>query len=497
MPSSNAIAMTTLSKIRSDISFYTPGKAVRLVILLSLALFIAALTFKAGNKVPILLLVGSLGLIIVLLCYAYLEVGFYLVIAAGFLVAEVDRIFMGRYPLTSVILVIPWLLMIFLLFKEMQKKDFSWLAWHPIVYMFFLLTAYMIVEIFNPNMDSLLGWLSAFWQRLSYLSLLFISCYVFKDLKSIRFFFKFLIAAVFITALYGCLQQWFGLSSFDARWIYDDPRIAGMYSLPGGGLRKFSSFTDPANYGTFMAAGAAMLIVFFAGGPFHKTNKLFLGVFVLLVLLGMSYSGTRTANFMIVCGLGLYILMTIYKKKTQILALIAGLIFLFIMYVPIYGNATLNRFRTAFSGNISENASLDIRLIHRQMMQPYMHTHPFGGGVNTAGAPGQKYNPHHFLAGFPPDGAFFATALDTGWVGLALNCLFNFMILFYCIYYFYRCKNKEIQIYYAGMAVLLFSLFVGAYAQFTISSVPQSLIFIPMLAIIAKLHTFDTYCLKT
>jgi hypothetical protein len=468
------------------------GKVARLIVVLALALFIAALTFSAGDKVPIILLSASFGLIIVLLCYAHIEIGFYLIIAIGFIVADAERIFMGQYPFTSVVLAMPWLLMIFLLFKEMQKKDFSWLSWHPIVYLFFLLTAYTVVEIFNPQMDSLLGWVSAFWQRLSYLFLLFISCYVFRDLKKIRFFFKFLIITIFITALYGCIQQWIGLAPFDKRWVYDDPHIAGLYSLPGGGLRKFSFLTDPANFGTFMAGGASMLIIFFAEGHFRKRNKMLLLLFILVIILGMSYSGTRTANFMIVTGLALYILMTIYKKRTQILAFMAGLAFLFIMYLPIYGNITLNRFRTSFSGDVSENASMDTRLIHRHMMQPYMHAHPFGGGINTAGAPGEKYNPHHFLAGFPPDGAYFASALNTGWIGLAINCLFYFAILFYCVHYYYRCKNNEIKLYYAGMAAMLFALFLGAYAQFTVSSVPQSLIFIPLLAIIAKLHTFDT-----
>jgi hypothetical protein len=121
-----------------------------------------------------------------------------------------------------------------------------------------------------------------------------------------------------------------------------------------------------------------------------------------------------------------------------------------------------------------------------------MHSHPFGGGVNTVGGPGAKYNPDHFLAGFPPDGAYFGTALNVGWVGLALECIFYFIVLVYCVHYFYKCRNKEIKTYYAVMAAMLFSLFLGAYAQFTVSSVPQSLLFTAMLAIIIKLHTFDT-----
>ncbi len=232
-------------------------------------------------------------------------------------------------------------------------------------------------------------------------------------------------------------------------------------------------------------------LVLLVMGPFKKRTKRWLGIFTVIIILGMSYSGTRTANFMLVAGLALYILMTIYQKSTQVLAGVTGILLLFVLYAPIYGNITLNRFRSSFDGTPSEDASYNVRLIHRSMMQPYMHQHPFGGGVNTAGVPGAKYNPHHFLAGFPPDGAYFATALNTGWVGLALDCVFYFVILLYCVHYFYACRSREIKTYYAAMAASLFSLFLGADAQFTISSVPQSLIFIPLLAVIIKLHTFD------
>jgi len=338
-------------------------------------------------------------------------------------------------------------------------------------------------------MDSYLGWFSWFWQKMAYIFFFLMACYIFQKKESIVFFFKFIIGAIFITALYGCIQQWYGLSSFDFRWVHSDPHILGLYSLPGGGLRKFSLFSDPANFGTFMAGGAVAILVFIIRGTLGKRDTFLLVGFLAVVILGMSYSGTRTANIMLFAGLGLYVLMTLYQRKTQLLAALTLLAFLFIKYAPIYSNVTINRFRSSFHG--SDDPSMNTRLVHREMMQPYMHKHPFGGGINTAGAPGEKYNPHHFLAGFPPDGAYFGIALQEGWIGLALNCIFFFSILFYCVHYFYKCRNLEIKTYYIVMAAMLFALFLGAYAQFTVSSVPQSFVFIPFLAIITKLHTFD------
>jgi len=451
---------------------------------------IVTLSFlKMGSLVSVVILFASVGLICFLVCFTRIEYGFYGILVFGFLMASIDRIFREQYPLTSVLMVCPYLLTFIILLRGMLRRDFSSISWHPIIVFYLLQVAYIIVEIFNPEMESYLGWLSSFWQKISYVLLLLSSLYIFKSIKNIRFFFKFIAIAIFLTGLYGCIQQWYGLSSFDTRWVHSDPHILGLFSLPGSGLRKFSTMTDPANFGTLMAGGGALLLVLFLG-PFSKKKRLLLLSFSIFVLLGMSYSGTRTANITLLAGLMLFILMSIYQKKTQTLVFFGGLVFVALLFAPVYGNVTLNRFRSAFKkpGN---DASYNVRIVHQEFMQPYMRKHAYGGGVNTAGGPGSKYNPNHFLAGFPPDGAYFALALQEGWLGLLLNNIFFFLILFYCVRYFYKCKSEEIKTYYAAMGSMLFALFLGAYAQFTITSVPQSLIFIIFLGVIAKLHTFD------
>lgn len=439
----------------------------------------------------LLLAAASVGGIAVLLSVTDIRFGFYTIIFIGFILASISRIFGGRLPVTSMLLLLPCLLICLIFFKSARTHDFSWVNKHPLLYIFLFLTAYTIVEIFNPEMGSLLGWLSFFWQQLSYVFLFFISCYLFKGIRQVRFFFKFIVVMLFLTALYGCIQQWFGLASFDFRWVHSDPKIYGLYSLPEG-IRKFSTLTDPANFGTLMAGGAvATLVLLIRGSYRRKRSKMLLSFCLLVIVLGMSYSGTRTANIMLFCGVLVYILATLDHKKTFILAIMSAVVFLFVLYAPIYGNVTLNRFRSAFISP-TENASMNVRVVHREMMQPYMRRHPFGGGVNTAGSAGAEYNPNHLLAGFPPDGGFFSIALNLGWVGLALQCIYGFFILFYCIHYYYKCNNEEIKTYYLAMGTMLFALFLGAIAQFTLTPIPQSMIVIPFLAIITKLYTFDT-----
>jgi hypothetical protein len=82
--------------------------------------------------------------------------------------------------------------------------------------------------------------------------------------------------------------------------------------------------------------------------------------------------------------------------------------------------------------------------------------------------------------------------MQTGWVGLVMMCGLFFIVLMYSIHYFYVVKDPEIKIYYAVVATMLFALMAGNYAQFTITMNPQNFYYFPFLAVIIKLHTFDT-----
>lgn len=421
--------------------------------------------------------------------------GFYVTIAFSFLMSFIDRMTGFRFPLYTIIFLAPFALFVFIIIRGIFYHERFKIEGHLLVYGYFFIFAYGILQFFNPEMGSTLGWLIFFRQLLSNTALLLVSLHLFRSLKSIRFYFRFLMTALFITALYGCYQQWIGLNSFELRWLYSRPGALALLSLPGGGIRKFSFFSDPANFGTLMAAGSVGTLILSIESR-SKRRQLLLGAGTLIILLGMSYSGTRTASIMVAAGLLLHILLTLYQKKTQILAAGAAIIFLFIMNVPIYSNVTINRFRSAFQAP-KEDASFDTRLMNRQKIRPYLHQHPFGGGVGTTGESGRKYNPHHFLASIPPDSSLVASYMSIGWVGLATHLGFLFLILVYAVHYYYRCQNREIKTYYAIIANMLFTLgLVGAYAQYTLGNMPQTFVYIPFIAITIQLHNFDTPALS-
>lgn len=478
-------------RLQSDALFTKKWKTISYCLICSSLILLLTLPYTDKPITAILSVGVAFAICFIALTLYDIRFGFYSMIVFGFLMASIDRMVHSALPLYTIIYFMPFGLFFIIMIKSIFLHERLRIIWHPITFCYFILFAYALFQLFNPEMYSFLGWLSYFRQALALMLVFFISLHLFKDLKSVRFFFKFLLGAIFLTALYGCIQQWIGFSPWERMWLYSNPRILGMYSLPGSGIRKFSFLTDPANFGSLMAAGVLATLIL-AIETVEKKKKILLGFFTVIILLGSSYSGTRTANIMIAAGLFLYVMMTLYKKRSRILALAGVLIYLFIMHVPIYGNITINRFRTAFRSP-ANNASYQVRLINRERIRPYVLAHPFGGGVNTAGVAGDQYNPGHYLAGFPPDSSLVAIMVEKGWVGLALHLIFLLLLMAYSVHYFYRCRNKEIKTYYAMMAVILFSLgLVGGYAQFTLSSIPQIFLYIPFVAIIIKLYKFDT-----
>src|SRR5688500_3770972 len=155
--------------------------------------------------------------------------------------------------------------------------------------------------------------------------------------------------------------------------------------LDNGSFRKFSTLTDPAALGILMGVSALVTLVTILKAPLKRTKVLF-SIALMFQLLGMSYSGTRTSTFTLIAGICLYILMTINNIKTLMFAVFCTLVFGFLLFAPIYGNITLNRFRSAFY--FSKDASYEVRNSNRAKIQPYIHAHPIGGGPMTTGTNG-------------------------------------------------------------------------------------------------------------
>jgi hypothetical protein len=371
--------------------------------------------------------------------------------------------------------------------RTAQKEDTSAFWKHPVTVTFIIIILYYFMELVNPSMDSLAGWMFFIRKQLSYI-LIFYICYIlFDSYNKIRNFLIFMIVLVLLIALYGIKQQWFGLFGFEKNWLVSDPVIMQLF-FQGGFLRKFSFLTDPAAFGVICAAFCLFTLVLGMRTRSAKRKFLFFTTSI-LCLLASSYSGSRTCNLMIVAGLLSYALFTLNEKSTYLLVIIAAIVGVFFLYGPFQNNPVIYRIKTTFSA--SKDASATIRDINRARIQPYILTHPIGGGLNTSGMEGGIFNPWHPLANFPPDSGYMKILLEQGWIGFALHLIFYFLFLKQGVIGFYQARQPGIKNIYIALTVCLFSLVVGQFSQIAIAQYPLILFYYAAIVIIIKLIHYD------
>ncbi|MBS1745376.1 MAG: O-antigen ligase family protein [Bacteroidetes bacterium] len=430
------------------------------------------------------------GIAIILACMMDTLTGLFINVVYSFFVYAFSRYFFNdTFPVgvVSDILIVATLFSFFVK-KVHLKETINEFAHKQVVIAILVLFFYLMIELFNPYARSFEGWYQTFRKSLDALFLLFIAYKAFDNYQSVRKFLVLLFFVCTICGLYGCIQQWHGLFDYEKNWAMADDNRFGLIYI-GGDFRKFSTMPDPTAYGIMMAScGIFYLII--AWNEKKLATRLIILSGVALMFLGMAYSGTRTANAMAVAGLAMFMLLSINKTSTKIFAVCAGMAFVALMYGPFYGNATINRFRTTFSG--TDDPSYKVRELNRAFIQPYIYSHPIGGGLCTTGAGGLRFNPTHYLAGFPPDSGYLKKALETGWIGLIIICVLYFVILKNCIRGYFEATQPDIKILFAASCAFLFSFYIADFAQDAIGQITDTVVYYPLIAITLKLNSFKS-----
>lgn len=426
------------------------------------------------------------GISILIVCLVSAEYGLYINLVYSFSASALSRfLFKDQMPVGIVtdILVFTTFLGLFFSNENLKKNTNAFFKNRPVIY-YLIILIYLSLELLNPIGHSFEGWLQVMRKVFESFIIVFIAYNVFDNLIKIQRFIRILFFFVLLAAIYGCFQQWHGLLSAEINWVHSDPERLGLIYIFGE-YRKFSIFGGPTEFGIIMATCSLFYVLI----SLNKKNQLTKYLYIIgsiFMLLGMAYSGTRTANAMLVGGVGIFILLTINKRSTKIFAFFAVMSFLFLMYVPIYSNLTLIRFRSSFSG--TKDASYKVREINRQSVQPYIYAHPIGAGLSTTGDMGKKYNPGSPLAGFPTDSSYLNKALESGWIGLILTCLLYFAILQHIIRSYFLTKNKEFKTLLAASLAFFFSYFIGEITQEAVGVFTNMFIYFPLFAIIVKLR---------
>jgi len=176
------------------------------------------------------------------------------------------------------------------------------------------------------------------------------------------------------------------------------------------------------------------------------------------------------------------------NRQVLIFSGIAALFFVFLIFVPT-SNSNIVRFQTAFKPN--DDISFQARKNNQKRIQPYILTHPIGGGLGATGAWGQRFAPQSYLANFPPDSGYVRIAVELGWVGLFLFCRLMFFILREGINNYFLIKNPELKTYCLAMLLVVFAYNVGNYPQEALVQFPSNIYFYLAAAIINITRILD------
>lgn len=458
-----------------------------LLLLVLLALACGYFTAQGFFFVPLVLAVLLIGATVVHICIFKPLQGFFLTTIIAFFIFYPGHLIGRDLPIaSSVDLLIVFIFLGSMLSKKSREVKPGSIFSTPMSILLMLNTMMFLLQAFNPYVPNLSGWTTPV-RRLLVLVLVYAISYRLIDrLWKFKKFLKLWVLLGTIAGLYAIYQQYFGYLPGEMRYIMSQPGVFDLL-FQGGQLRKFSFFADVVTFGIF--SGSMGVVTLILG--INETNKrqriIYLAMTVVLML-GMAYSGTRTTNIILPAGIALYGFITIQNKKTLFALFGCFLLFMFVLFAPIYSNPTLNRIRTTFD---SKEESLNVREVNRHFIQPYMHHHPFGAGVSTTGVEGTIFYPGHPLAGFPPDSGLLKIALEMGWIGLLLHILLSAVILYQGIYYYFRMRNRELKVYMVTMLCGLFPYMVCQFSQNAIGQLPSALWIYSCMAIIKRLKEFD------
>jgi putative inorganic carbon (hco3(-)) transporter len=432
------------------------------------------------------LVIGVVGGVLLLgLMLREYKVGIYFMFILAVFMSYINR--MSGYPLQFGVALDALAALTFfaMLFTNRHKTDWSHLR-SPITYLYIAIVVYQLLQVFNPNATSFIGWLVAFRANTSFL-LFFAFYHLFQSFEEVKKFTVLWIVLAAIVAGYGLWQEVFGLNTKELQWVHSTPGRINLLLILGH-MRKFSVLSDPSAFGLFMAFSGLSCFVLMLG-PFAAIYRILFGMLSALMFVSMSYSGTRTATAMVAIGVAFYILITLRSKKTFLVMILAGMGVLALMFGPFYGG-TANRIRSTFKP--SQDASMNVRDKKRIRLQDYVQSHPFGGGLNTTGMNGLKYSPGHPLAeGWDPDSGYLLTALELGWIGLIIGMSFFFVVMLKGINNYFAIRDPLLKTINLAYIVPFLALSIAHFTQDAMFQKPAYLVIIATYALVLTIPTFE------
>jgi putative inorganic carbon (hco3(-)) transporter len=431
---------------------------------------------------------GLLFLGIMLREYKY---GIYLMFLLAIFMSYVNRMMGTQIQFGILYDAISGFAFLLMLFAKHEDKQWSVLK-SPITFLYSLIIIYQLLQVFNPNATSFIGWLVAFRANAAFL-LFFVFVHLFSSFEEIKKFTILWVVLGAIVGIYGIWQEVVGLNQRELSWIYANPSRTGLYMI-WGHMRKFSVLSDPSAFGLFMAfSGLATFVLML--GPFPTLYRIVFGAITVLNFVSMSFSGTRTAYAMVAIGLLFFTIISLKNRKTILVLALGGAGIVALLFGPFY-SGTVQRIRSTFS--VGEDASMNVRDKKRIRLQEYVRSHPFGGGLNTTGQNGLRYSPGHYLAqGWDADSGYLLMALESGWIGLIFGLAFFFAVIMKGINNHFALDDPMLKTVNLTYVVPFVALSIAHFTQDAMFQKPANLVIIATYAVVLTLPTLENRHKKT
>lgn len=443
------------------------------IIILSLGFSVTLSIF--GIKYAAVFLAILIAIPTAIIIIAYPKAGIIILLIAAYFIMWIIR--MGvDFPLGTVMDGLQ-VLLIFSFFLN-QKFNPNWDIFKtPIAIIILIWEVYALLQFANPTAESRLAWLYTVRSVAVVTLMYFIFSYFITTISFVRLIIKVWMFLTFLGALNAFKQEHFGFFAFEEA-NFHDPLIQSLLFI-NGTWRKFSIFSDPVAFSYNMAISTIFCICVIAS-PNPRGKKVIYFLLACFFTLTMLYSATRASYVLLPAALILYIVMNL-NRKVLTFGIIGAAFMLILINVPT-SNVTLYRFQSAFKP--SDDASYNARAENQKRIQPYIRSHPFGGGLGATGAWGVRFAPHSFLAQLPPDSGYVRVAVELGWIGLLIFCSMFFIALRQGILNYYAITDPELKSYCLAMTLIVFALNVGSFPQEALVQFPTNIYFYFFLALI-------------
>jgi putative inorganic carbon (HCO3(-)) transporter len=451
--------------------------------LFSMPIIFSYVIVMGGLKIGVVVIGGVVGLPLLIACMLNLQFGATMVLIISFFLLGVKR-FASEVPLGLALDAMIFIMLFGLFVKQINERDWSF-AKSPVTVMVLVWIAYNLLEVANPWAGSRIAWVYVVRGMAGQMVMYFIALYAISDLKYASWLIKLWIGLAVLAALHCFYQEFVGLLPYEDVWLNADERRLHLIKQ-WGRIRKFSFLQDPTVFGVLMAYTSIICFLLMTG-PIKTIQRVLLGIAGVMMVMAMSFSGTRTAYVMLPIGLFFYALITL--KRNVLIGI--GIVFMFgavIIMMPT-SNKVLYRVQSAF--NPQESDSYQIREKNQEFIKPFIQSHPMGAGLGSVGFWGKKFNPNSALADFPPDSGYVRIAVEQGWIGLFIYCLLLFTVLKTGIRNYFRTRNPLIKTYYLAFLCMLYALVIANFPQDVLTQVPTSMMFYFCLALLVRLKQFD------